>query len=269
MKQILDNIENAVPVDSETYTGQDGLLHCNNCGGKRQTKIKIFDKEKIVPCVCECILKEKEADKQRWKDEEIERKRRICFDKPLMLKWTFENDKYEYHQMQIAENYVKHFEDMKKQNIGLLLWGEVGNGKSYTAASIANALIDKGYSVKMTSVPALANKLQGMWEGKDVFINSLMNYDLLIIDDLGVERKTEYMQETVYNIIEARYGSGLPMIVTTNLTNEQLKYTDNITLQRVYDRVMALCTPVKFEGTSYRKRKLAENYKQVKEKLGL
>lgn len=269
MKQILDNIESNAPQFENCYKGQDGLWYCKTCGGKRQTKIFPLGKERIVPCVCECIRKEQETEEDKRIQEEIERKRRFCFDKKAMHNWTFKNDKYDYHQIDIAKRYVNNFDDMKLQGIGLLFWGDVGNGKSYTAGCIANELLNKGYSVKMTSIPALVDKLQGMFDGKDRFINTLSKYDLLIIDDLGVERKTEYMQEMVYSIIDARYRSGLPMIITTNLSNEELKYTDNVTLQRVYDRVLERCTPVRFEGASYRKKKLAENYMQVKDVLGL
>jgi len=50
------------------------------------------------------------------------------------------------------------------------------------------------------------------------YIASFSNYSLLIIDDLGIERNTEYALEQVYAVIDERYKSGLPVIITTNLT---------------------------------------------------
>ena len=70
------------------------------------------------------------------------------------------------------------------------------------------------------------------------YINSLKRYALLILDDLGAERKSEYMQEQVYNIIDARYKSGLPMIITTNLTAEEMKKPSDLGNSRIYDRIL-------------------------------
>ena len=271
MENVIDAINNLIPCDDDTYIGDDGLLHCKKCGGYRQTKINVFGQEKIVRCVCPCIKDALEAENRRLEQQSIERYRNICFKSKEMQKWTFENDMSndDNKNIKIAKNYVKHFEDMKKDNIGLLLYGNVGTGKSYTAACIANALIDKGYRVLMANLPSIANELHSKFDGKQAYIESLNHYDVVIYDDLGIERNTEYMQEQVFTIIDSRYRSGKPMIVTTNLTSDELKYCNNLNLQRVYDRVLERCTPVEFKGSSIRKHKLATNYKAVKDKLGL
>ena len=267
-----DKISASVPHAENEYIGEDGLLHCSVCHAATQTVIRhpFNYKETKVRCICDCRKKELEAHKERERQEELDRQRRICFAETNMSNWTFENDDRRNEKLSDAmQNYVKNFIDFKKDGKGLLLYGTVGTGKTYFAAAIANALIDNGYSVLMTNFARLTNTIQGMYEGKQEFIDSLNRYSLLIIDDLGAERKSEYMQEMVFNIIDSRYRSGLPFIITTNLTAEEIKKPQEIGFSRIYDRVLERCFPVKVEGESRRRQNLKDTFSDVKEKLGL
>ena len=89
-------------------------------------------------------------------------------------------------------------------------------------------------------------------DDKNAFVASLMSYSLLIIDDLGIERNTEFALEQVFNIIDERYKTRLPLIVTTNLSMNTLKNPEDIAHQRIYDRVLAMCIPVSFQGINHR-----------------
>lgn len=270
MEEIIDRISDSVPASDNEYMGRDGLLHCAVCTEPVQTKIEIFGKEKIVRCICSCRVKEKAADKEREKIQERIKKRRICFAETNMATWTFENDDGKNAGIiEAMKNYVENFPEFRKNGQGLLLYGPVGTGKSYSAACVANALIDKDYSVLMTNFATMVNQIQGMFEGKQEYINSLNRYSLLIIDDLGAERNTEYMAEQVFNIIDSRYRSGLPMIITTNLTAEELKKPQEVAYSRIYDRVLERCHPVKVDGNSRRKDKLRKGYDEMQQKLGL
>ena len=108
-----------------------------------------------------------------------------------------------------------------------------------------------------------------MFEGKQKFIDSLNRYTLLIIDDLGAERKSEFMQEQVFNIIDARYRSGLPFIITTNLTADEIKKPQDVGYSRIYDRILERCFPVEVTGASRRRQNVKDTYFETKEKLGL
>ena len=88
--------------------------------------------------------------------------------------------------------------------MGLLLWGPVGTGKSFIAGCIANALLDQGVPVMMTNFARLLNKLTDMCVGdRNAYIDSFNSFPLLIIDDLGVERNSEFAREQVFSVIDS------------------------------------------------------------------
>ena len=79
---------------------------------------------------------------------------------------------------------------MRAENIGLLLWGDVGTGKSFFAGCIANALMEKEIPVCMTNFARIINDLASRFEGRNEYIDRLFRYPLLILEDFGVERST-------------------------------------------------------------------------------
>ena len=271
IESLIESISQRVPKADSEYIGEDGLLHCSKCHHKTETIIKhpFTGEDRKVRCICKCRT-EMDDFKDRQKQEELERKKRICFAESNMFNWTFENDDGKNEKLSNAmKKYVENFPDFKKEGKGLLLYGTVGTGKSYFSACIANALIEQGYSCFMTDFARLTNKIQGMHEGKQEYIDSLNRYTLLIIDDLGIERKTDFMQEMVYNIVNSRYKSGLPFIITSNLTAEEIKKPQDIGYARIYDRILERCFPIAVTGESRRKQEVKDSYFDIKEKLGL
>lgn len=85
------------------------------------------------------------------------------------------------------------------------------------------------------------------------YIASFGEVDLLIIDDLGVERNSEFALEQVYAVIDERYKANLPLIITTNLTPKQMRNTQDIAHSRIYSRVLEMCTPILLQGPDRRK----------------
>jgi DNA replication protein DnaC len=269
-ENILNNINNNAPHPKSEYVGEDGLLHCSVCHVATQTKIEILGQIRTVRCICDCRKKELEAFEQRKAHEERERKRNICFSESNMAQWTFANDDGNNAKLSEAmQNYVKNFTEFRKTGKGLLLYGTVGTGKTYFAAAIANALIDKDYKVLMTNFASLTNKIQGMFEGKQQYYDRLNSCPLLVLDDLSAERKTEYMQEIVFNVIDARYRANLPIIVTTNLTREELLNPADLTYQRIFSRLFEMCTPIEVVGKDRRQKALREDIGKMKNLLGL
>ena len=261
--------------DERDYRGEDGLLRCWKCG---KPKEMLFDPKlpgweaKIVVAQCDCQIAEMErqeaARKELQRLEKIERLRSAGFQDPAMKAWTFASDDgCNEPLMRKARNYVRNWREMRDQNIGLLLWGTVGTGKTFASACIANELIDHGVPVIMTSFPRVINTLQGMRDSKQQYLDAMNDCDLLIIDDFAVERQTEYAQEIIYEVVDSRYKVGYPMIVTTNLTTSELKNPADVSKRRIYSRLLEMCHPVEVTGGDRRRAAIIRNYASVEAKL--
>lgn len=252
----------------------DGLLYCHKCNTPKQCRVEIFGMIKTPMCLCKCAVEKREAEEaQRKRIEkmmEIEKMRKMGFPESEMASWTFAADDHLNAKISgVAKNYADHFEEMKKRKKGLLFYGTVGTGKSFHAACIVNELIDKGYSCMMTNFARLVNTIQGMFEGKQEYIDRLNKFDLLVIDDLSAERDTEYMNEIIFNIIDSRYRAGLPLIITTNLTAEEIKNPADIRKQRTYSRLLEMTIPVEVAGVDRRRKILKDEYNEFSDILGL
>ena len=197
--------------------------------------------------------------------ETVEDLKRRGFTDPAMRNWTFEHDNGRNPQTETARFYVESWETMQAENIGYLFWGGVGTGKSYLAACIANALMEKEVAVRMTNFATILNDLAASFEGRNEYISRLCSYPLLILDDFGMERGTEYGLEQVYSVIDSRYRSGKPLIATTNLTLEELQHPQDTPHARIYDRLTSMCAPVRFTGSNFRKETAQEKLERLKQ----
>ncbi len=237
----------------------DGLIHCKKCRGSRQTVVPRFGGSGyFMPrCLCPCQQKAQEERKameeQRERMERIKRRKAQGLQDRYLYDYTFANDNGQNPVMEKAHAYVEHWREAYRDNTGLLLFGDVGTGKSFFAGCIANALLDRDVPVLMTNFPSILNRLTGVFaEDRAAFIASLDDYSLLVIDDLGVERNTEYAMEQMFTVIDSRYRSKKPLIVTTNLKLEEIKNPPDLAHARIYDRILERCAPVLFSGKNFR-----------------
>ena len=259
--------------EEDEYLNSEGLIICKKCNTPRQCRVNMFGTMKIVPCMCKCKCEE-EAQRKKH-EEEMELQRRIRqlkssgIQEKHLLDWRFDIAD-DNKDIQMAKRYVENWNQVKEQNLGLLLWGDVGTGKSFTAACIANALLENGTAVLMTNFSKILNQMGAMYSDERYqYIASFSNFALLIIDDLGIERNTEYALEQVYAVIDERYKSGLPVIITTNLTINEIRNPSDVAHARIYSRVLEMCTPVHVAGSDRRKHIGMEKQKTVKEVLNL
>lgn len=255
------------------HIGEDGLVYCGKCGSRKQLRVKFGDKTHVVRCVCKCESKELEEKKRQEEYEEQMRRINRLKEASMMDKKyrevTF--DKYEVREenkkvFEMAKKYVDRFQDMYKKNQGLLLYGPVGTGKSFTAACIGNYLLDNAKPVIMTSFVKI---LQDIWENdrEAEYITILNSASLLIVDDLGTERETDYALEKVYNIIDSRVRANKPMIITSNLELNDMMECEDIRKKRIYERILECCYPMYVGGKSFRMMKAAQRFDEMKDFL--
>lgn len=251
--------EEVNPQQPEDYIGEDGLLYCGVCHRRKQYRVKFEGKEMVVPVICKCrqdeLARQKEEDEKARQMQAVEALKSLSLMSDKFKTATFEayirrpeNEK----PYRVARNYADKFDEMYKQNQGLLFYGPVGTGKSYTAACIANALLSRRISVVMTSFVKILQEIQGNGTDEGKYISRLDNARLLIIDDLGAERNTDYALEKVYNVVDSRVRSNKPMILTTNLTLDYMKDPQDIRYTRIYDRIFETCYPLQMTGRSFR-----------------
>ena len=157
---------------------------------------------------------------------------------------------------------------MRAENLGLFLWGGVGTGKSFLAGCIANALIEQEVPVHMTNFARILNELNSSFSGRNEVVDKLCCYPLLVIDDFGMERGTEYALEQVYNIVDSRYRSQKPLIVTTNLPLNEIRHPQDTAHARIYDRILEMCVPISCIGASLRKENAQKKLESMKSLIG-
>ena len=231
-------------------------------------EVSLMGFEHVVSCLCECEVKARqELDEKMQREEEqrqLYQRKSVGLRERRFWEWKFENDNGSNQKILIARQYVENWTDMKRKNVGLLLMGPVGTGKSFFAGCIANALLEQGERVMMTNFSRILNEMTSYQADKNQIIQNLVDYPLLIIDDLGIERNSEFALEQVYNVIDSRYCKMLPLIVTTNLGLNEMKSTDLDTAhQRIYSRILEMCVPIYCGGEDKRKEEGTEKLVQV------
>ena len=299
---LAERAKDAIPeVEGDYIDKEDGLLHCGICKEKKQTRITMFGRELTPHCLCSCgkaQQKKEELEREegriyttydvfksksksdfelfawlsdhdisisdRLKAEKAKVIDRLCFGyNDKLRKATFASD--DGCNKEVSDSlkaYVEDFPKMKEEGKGLCLFGEVGRGKSFLAACVGNALIDKGIPVLFTSFLDIEAELHSRDADRSAFTKMMNKFPLIIIDDLGVERTTPYMQEVVYSIIDSRDKSGLPLICTTNLSNTELKSPKTMNEKRIYSRLYEMCLFIEVKGNDKRREEAREAYQR-------
>ena len=247
----VDHVE-ARPGD---FMGDDGVLHCGVCGKPREHRFEFNGR--FVGCICQCEkdeLDRLEAERQRQR--ELDRVKELAsyslvderFHESTFDRFVADTPE-DQRVLRICRNYVEHFDEMLDNNAGLLFFGSPGTGKTFAASCIANALMEKRVPVLVTSIVRLTAGVFG--DDLNILLERMNTARLLVLDDFGAERNTEFKAEQIFTVIDARYAAKKPMIITTNLTD--FKTETDVRRRRVYDRIFEVCTPIKMDSESKRR----------------
>ncbi|MBC3803667.1 AAA family ATPase [Acetobacterium fimetarium] len=273
LKSIVSLSQQPPDADPRDYL-KDGLLYCHRCHTPKQVVVQFGPNERTENCNCECKQQDWEDQKKQRELKERqhyhENMRTRGIQDAALRECSFEqSDGSNPENMAIAQTYAETFsEKFYPQGSGLLLWGDVGTGKSFVAACIANTLIDAGIPALMTSFTRIFNELFSERD-KNKYIDAINYNQLLIIDDLGVGQQNDFALENLFTIIDERYKSNKPLIITTNLTLEQMETPAQMAHKRIYDRILEKCTPLAFDGSNKRQEKRMINFAAARQQFAV
>ena len=154
-----------------------------------------------------------------------------------------------YEQCRIYADRDDLFESDKN---GLMIIGSVGTGKTHLAASIANYMVERGVPTQFGTYIDFLEAIRQEYdaEGKREKLSRIKNTMMLVIDDLGKEKRTEWTQQTLYDVINYRYEHRLPIVITSNMEPDAMKAHVG---DAVYSRLYEMCGAVIMNGKDYRR----------------
>ncbi len=162
-------------------------------------------------------------------------------------------------------DYLKDYaEGFSTRSPNLLLTGQPGLGKTFLSSAIAKEVIDRGFYVLYDSCQNILSRMENAkFKNSGDDFSDLLSCELLIIDDLGAEFKTQFSESCIYNIVNSRIISKLPTVISTNLSPAELSESYH---DRIASRLLGEYTTILFLGTDVRLQKLARASKKRKSK---
>ena len=229
-----------------------------------ESLIKILgDKIRYIPsCKCHETFYERELEKIEMENEKARvknrgnRYRNFSIIDNKFLNSLFETADFTEKHMEIAKKYAEKFIE-KNCDVGILFYGNSGTGKTFTSACIGNYLMERGRNVIALNIGLYLTELKQEWNKKETeLLHKISKCDLLIIDDLGCEKISEWVLEKIFLLIDTRYRASKPVIITTNLfysrDNEKCGIYNTFGT-RIKERISEMCFPVCCKGESRRK----------------
>lgn len=270
----MESLENTFQKTFQSEKSLDKEEFCPNCGDYTVKRLKtpeesifLFGEYMYCPVVCKCKQKENRKTDKEMKEKEEKSKLERLLGASMMNKklqnMSFDNWNTELVSssfLNMCKAYCDNWDEIKKENYGMFIYGGVGGGKTFMTACISNNLINKNVPVAYVNPIDLINRIYNTYgtngESESMIINSLNNAHLLIIDDLGAEATRNKGKEIMYQVLDNRLRLGKPLIITSNFNINELKNKlDYDGIGRSVDRILEMCSPIKVENESIRQRK--------------
>lgn len=243
---------------------------CDFC--KQPLQCKEGDRWRYEPCGCP-----ENVENTRHYNEEFERRAapllqkakqqrvaRLFEQSRIPARWesrTFEHFVVNETNQKAYEKALEYVEQFRPDSgDSLLLTGPVGTGKTHLAAAISMALMEREHKVVFGTISTLLSEIRYSYSDQHPdnteakLFERYTTCDLLVIDDLGKERVSEWTEQLVFDIINTRYENNKALVITTNLglQNIRKKYRD--TGEALVDRLIEVCTGIKLDGESWRRK---------------
>ena len=137
---------------------------------------------------------------------------------------------------------------MERKRNGLILAGGYGSGKTHLAAAISHTLTDRGIPVLFGTAIEHFEKIRNDFEhtGMNLYMAKLKSVPVLVIDDLGKEKKTDWTRQVLFDIVNYRYEHKMPLIITTNLVGNGNDFSSlaNHVEGAVWSRFCEMCNTI-------------------------
>src|SRR5690625_1693087 len=239
---------------------------CNDCGQD------VIQKELVIPIGpykgdtiianygCECADIELAKRTIEIKKEIQMRRMQEVFDYYSLVNHSLQQatlTNYEPTNAELAKakqditNYINEFDGTKN----LLLHGSYGTGKSHLSIAVTKELMEKGFQCLFLSLPKLLTKIKETYNNKgvteDELLDMIQRVDLLVLDDLGAEHNTDWVNSKLFEVLDSRAGKAT--IYTTNLNSKDLRERIN---ERNFSRIMENTQVIRMNGRDYRRKEL-------------
>ena len=236
-------------------------------------ELNVLGVKKIVQPRCKCEVENWEKGiteaEERKKRNDIERKFAIS-----SLGERFAESRFDTFQARpgsekaftYARQYAQSFPNYGGD--ALLIWGVPGNGKSHLCAAVCHEIKEKGYIPVFQSVPELLERIRQTFDGRNreterEIMTALLECDLLVLDDIGAEKVTDWVQDVLFRMIDGRYRQKKPILYTSNLRPAELQERLGA---RIYDRVLETSIVIENKASSFRMEMAQERFKRMTEK---
>ena len=231
---------------------RDGLLYCGVCGQPKQAMIRQpFGTEmKPMPVMCACREKQHEAAERQRRADEIRLYREQVLGRVGAGQTFAADDGAEKYISKVCRGYAAKFSADTAD--GLMLCGGQGSGKTFFARAILNEVAGKGFTIMFATAGQLERTL---WDSsKSAVFEKIERTDLMVLDDLGAERSSSYMQQIVFDVLDCRLDRRKPLIITTNMKAEQLLEASTPEAARIISRVQGAVAAVSLISADRRKK---------------
>lgn len=246
---------------SDSKLKPNSIPKCEMCGKEKRL---IGSKYRYYDYNCDCMgknyCKERNLDEGKNKIKWIKDIKRVSGIGARFFSKTFSSYKGNEKALNECRKWAKNYQENYKAGKGLFLTGNVGTGKTHLLAAIIDyiARIKKRLglnSIVYRTTPVMLSEIRNSYENKNFeeVINNFKDSHLLIIDDLGAEKTTDWALDIFFEIIDYRYSELKPVIIASNLTDLEIKQKLD---ERVMSRIYEMCKGLKLTGKDYRLEKL-------------
>ena len=232
-------------IDESELRKKESIEVCQDCFG---TGTKLDPVKGAMPCPC----RRSERSKKLIAAARIPRRYEKCSFHNFISDPGTSQDNALYHAHKFANEYPA-------VDRGLLFMGPAGVGKTHLAVSIIKALIEKGFAGLFSEFGSLLKEIQDSYNpvsksSELKVLAPVFQADVLVLDELGASVPTDWVRDTMYQIINKRYNDNKLTIFTTNYLDKSSELEERISY-RLRSRLYEMCTNVVIEGDDYRKRR--------------